>query len=85
MQPRRSERPGRRPPRLGKAAQLDRVAPVVESITESILRNSGALLSLLRLKNKDDYTFLHCVSVGALMVALARSAGQDEAQQHTGR
>ena len=64
--------------RLGKAVELDRVAPVVENITESILRNSGALLSLLRLKNKDDYTFLHSVSVCALLVAFCRSRKMDD-------
>uniref|UniRef100_UPI0028AA3528 HD-GYP domain-containing protein n=1 Tax=Massilia alkalitolerans TaxID=286638 RepID=UPI0028AA3528 len=49
-----------------------------ESVTESILRNSGALLGLLRIKNKDDYTFLHSVSVCALLVAFCRSRKMDE-------
>ncbi|HEY8608747.1 MAG TPA: HD-GYP domain-containing protein [Noviherbaspirillum sp.] len=61
--------------RLGKAVELDEVEPVVESITESILRNPGALTGLLRIKNKDDYTFLHSVSVCTLLVAFCRSAG----------
>ena len=64
--------------RLGKAVELDQVSPVVEAVTESILRNSGALLGLLRIKNKDDYTFLHSVSVCALLVAFCRSRGMDE-------
>jgi HD-GYP domain-containing protein (c-di-GMP phosphodiesterase class II) len=64
--------------RLGKAIELDRVAPVVENITESILRNPGALLGLLRIKNKDDYTFLHSVSVCTLLVAFCRSRALDE-------
>ena len=64
--------------RLGKAVELDKVGPVVQSVTESILRNSGALLGLLRIKNKDDYTFLHSVSVCALLVAFCRSRGLDE-------
>ena len=49
--------------RLGKAIELDQVEPVVQAITESILRNPGALVGLLRIKTKDDYTFLHSVSV----------------------
>ena len=65
--------------RLGKAVELEKVGPVVESVTESILRNSGALLGLLRIKNKDDYTFLHSVSVCALLVAFCRSRKMDEA------
>ncbi|MCC2955082.1 HD-GYP domain-containing protein [Massilia sp. IC2-477] len=64
--------------RLGKAVELEKVGPVVESVTESILRNSGALLGLLRIKNKDDYTFLHSVSVCALLVAFCRSRNMDE-------
>ncbi|MFZ5508877.1 MAG: HD-GYP domain-containing protein [Pseudomonadota bacterium] len=63
--------------RLGRAVQLEQVEPVVENITSSILRNSGALLSLCLIKNKDDYTFLHSVSVCTLMVAFCRSVGMD--------
>lgn len=64
--------------RLGKAVELDQVSPVVQNITESILRNAGALLGLLQIKNKDDYTFLHSVSVCALLVAFCRSRKMDE-------
>ena len=63
--------------RLGKAVQLEQIEPMVENITESILRNSGALIGLMRIKNKDDYTFLHSVSVCTLMVAFCRSVGLD--------
>ena len=63
--------------RLGRAVEVDRVAPVVQNITESILRNPGALVSLLRIKNKDDYTFMHSVSVCALLVAFCRSRELD--------
>ena len=59
--------------RLGKAIELDQVSPMVESITESILRNPGALTSLLRIKTADDYTFLHSVSVCTLLVAFCRA------------
>ncbi|SFD55174.1 HD-GYP domain-containing protein [Massilia yuzhufengensis] len=61
--------------RLGKAVELDNVSPVVENITASILRNPGALMGLLRIKTKDDYTFLHSVSVCTLLVAFCRSRG----------
>ncbi|OWW20537.1 HD-GYP domain-containing protein [Noviherbaspirillum denitrificans] len=59
--------------RLGRAIELDQVEPVVQDITESILRNPGALTGLLHIKNKDDYTFLHSVSVCTLLVAFCRS------------
>jgi HD-GYP domain-containing protein (c-di-GMP phosphodiesterase class II) len=63
--------------RLGRALELDKVAPVVEDITASILRNAGALLSLSVIKDKDDYTFLHSVSVCTLLVAFCRSRDMD--------
>lgn len=65
--------------RLGKAIELDQVSPMVEGITESILRNPGALMSLLRIKTADDYTFLHSVSVCTLLVAFCRSRNMDAA------
>jgi putative nucleotidyltransferase with HDIG domain len=64
--------------RLGKAIEIGAVQPVVQNITESILRNPGALLGLLRIKTKDDYTFLHSVSVCALLVAFCNARGLDE-------
>lgn len=63
--------------RLGKAVTMEAVEPVVAGITESILRNSGALIGLMHIKNKDDYTFLHSVSVCTFMVAFCRSVGLD--------
>lgn len=61
--------------RLGKAVSLEDAEPVVEAITGSVLRNSGALMGLIGIKNKDDYTFLHSVSVCTLMIAFGRSLG----------
>ncbi|NHZ77939.1 DUF3391 domain-containing protein [Massilia sp. CCM 8695] len=68
--------------RLGKAIELDNVSPVVQNITESILRNPAALMGLLRIKTKDDYTFLHSVSVCTLLVAFCRSRGMDAHTTH---
>ena len=58
--------------RLGRTIQVSEVAPLVEDITSSVSRNPGAMLSLTRLKNKDDYTYLHSVAVCALMIALGK-------------
>ncbi|MGL6039819.1 MAG: HD-GYP domain-containing protein, partial [Deefgea sp.] len=63
--------------RMGQAIQMDNVANVVEDITESVLRNSGALVGLSAIKDKDEYTFLHSVSVCTLMVTFAQSLGLD--------
>lgn len=61
--------------RLGQAINMEQVESVVEGITESILRNSGALIGLCGIKSKDEYTFLHSVSVCTLMVTFAHSMG----------
>ncbi|WP_455383832.1 HD-GYP domain-containing protein, partial [Acidihalobacter prosperus] len=66
--------------RLGKAVDVESCLPVVEEISESVARNSAALISLARLKTKDEYTYMHSVSVCALMVALARQLGLNETQ-----
>lgn len=68
--------------RLGKQVTIDKAEPVVEKLTDSILRNAGALLSLCRVKNKDDYTFLHSVSVCALQVTFCRALGMDAGTIH---
>ena len=64
--------------RMGKAIDHDTAGALVEEITESVVRNPGALISLARLKSVDDYTYMHSVAVCALMVALARQLGIDE-------
>jgi putative nucleotidyltransferase with HDIG domain len=66
--------------RMGKAIEAEAAAPLVEEISNSVMRNPGALISLARLKTADDYTFMHSVAVCALMIALARQLGLDEAQ-----
>jgi putative nucleotidyltransferase with HDIG domain len=65
--------------RLGKAIDAERCLPLVDDISRSVLRNPGALVSLARLKTKDDYSYMHSVAVCALMVALARQLGHDDA------
>lgn len=66
--------------RMGKALDAEEALPLVEEISSSVSRNPGALISLARLKNKDEYTYMHSVAVCALMVALARQLGLDEQQ-----
>lgn len=64
--------------RLGRALDAERCLPVVESVTESVDRNPHALFTLARLRKRHEYTFMHSVSVCALMVALGREMGLDE-------
>jgi putative nucleotidyltransferase with HDIG domain len=64
--------------RMGKALDAKDALPLVEEISNSVMRNPGALISVARLKNKDEYTYMHSVAVCALMVALARQLGFDD-------
>jgi putative nucleotidyltransferase with HDIG domain len=50
-----------------------------EVITESILRNVDAMVSLTRIKQHDPYTAMHCMNVCTLVVAVAKAEGIDAA------
>jgi putative nucleotidyltransferase with HDIG domain len=63
--------------RMGKALPMGEMASLVDEINDSVTRNPGALLSLSKLKNKDDYTYLHSVAVCALMIALGKQLGMN--------
>jgi len=69
--------------RMGKAMDVAAASSLVEEISDSVLRNPGALISLARLKTADDYTYMHSVAVCALMVALARQIGLSAGQVRT--
>ena len=66
--------------RMGNAVDAASVGLLVEEISDSVARNTSALISLARLKTADDYTYMHSVAVCAMMIALARRLGQTEAQ-----
>jgi putative nucleotidyltransferase with HDIG domain len=64
--------------RLGQALDAERCLPLVDAVNESVNRNPDALLTLTRLRKRDEYTYMHSVAVCALMVALGREMGLDE-------
>ncbi len=64
--------------RMGKAINVDEARALVEDIASSVLRQPHALISLARLKNADEYTYMHSVAVCALMIALARQLNLDQ-------
>jgi putative nucleotidyltransferase with HDIG domain len=66
--------------RLGHAVDAEQCLPLVEDVANSVARNPSALISLSRLKTKDNYTYMHSVAVCALMVALGRQLGLSEQQ-----
>ncbi len=64
--------------RMGRAIDQNIAREVAHEITNSVLRNGHALISLVRLKTTDDYSYMHSVAVCALMVALARQLALDD-------
>ncbi len=69
--------------RLGRAVGTEDFLPLVDGVTDSVLRDPAALISVARLKQRDDYTYMHSMAVCALMVALARQLGLPEDQVRT--
>jgi HD-GYP domain-containing protein (c-di-GMP phosphodiesterase class II) len=66
--------------RMGKVIEAANVMPLVEEISASVTRNTHALISLVRLKTADDYTYMHSIAVSALMTNLARELKLSEAE-----
>lgn len=64
--------------RMGKAIQTQKMASIVNQLTASVDKDPAIILNMARLKNKDDYTYMHSVSVSALMINLARKMRLDE-------
>ena len=58
--------------RMGKAIKTKGISKLVEQISASVSEDASIILNIARLKTKDEYTFLHSVSVCALMINLAR-------------
>ena len=65
--------------RLGKAINTDKISSLVSQISKSVNKDPSIILNVARLKSKDEYTYLHSVSVCALMINLGRRLGLDEA------
>lgn len=61
--------------RLGRAVRIEEVTSIVEDVVESIDRTPRTLLEMLRLRKKDEYTYMHSVAVCTLMVNAARHMG----------
>lgn len=66
--------------RLGHRLNLAGTLELVDEIAGSIRRAPTALLSVARLKNHDDYTYLHSMAVCGLMITLAHQLGLDDRQ-----
>lgn len=68
--------------RMGQSLNTEQMQEMVGEITESVLRHPNALLSIVRVKQADEYTYMHSVAVSALMVGLGRQLGMQGEQLH---
>ncbi|MDG0970295.1 MAG: HD-GYP domain-containing protein [Porticoccaceae bacterium] len=66
--------------RMGKTMDVNTAKSVVDDISKSVMSNSEALISIVRLKNVDEYTYMHSVAVCALMMAMAKALGWQKEQ-----
>jgi putative nucleotidyltransferase with HDIG domain len=66
--------------RLGKRMDIQQVEGLVDRMTDSVLNDKDALVSLLRIKNVDEYTYLHSMAVSALCISFTQGLGFDAAQ-----
>lgn len=66
--------------RLGRAVEVQQVLAVVDEIAASVERFPRTLLEVVRLKTKDEYTYLHSIAVCTLMVNIARAMGRSESE-----
>ncbi len=61
--------------RLEKKIDPRQIKQTVTSIADSVIRNPNAFTLLTRLKNKDSYTYSHCLDVCALSLIFGRQLG----------
>lgn len=59
--------------RMGKNINSEKIKDVVEGMVDSMDRTPDALLSLARLKDFDNYTFMHSVNVAVLSMTLGKA------------
>jgi HD-GYP domain-containing protein (c-di-GMP phosphodiesterase class II) len=60
--------------RMGRAVEVEKAQSLVEEISASVFRQPHALISLARLKNADEYTYMHSVAVCALRIWCGKQA-----------
>lgn len=68
--------------RLGKQVTMEAVDPLAERMIQSVIRNQHAFSGISRIKTKDEYTFMHCVSVAGLMVTFAKALDLGDKVMH---
>ena len=66
--------------RMGRAIRTQDTVKLIDDIAVAVSRSPRTILDIVRLKKKDEYTFMHSVAVCALMINLAQFLGKNAAE-----
>ncbi len=61
--------------RYGNKVKPELIDPVIDNMIDSIYRNEDALINLTRIRNADEYTYLHSVGVSVLALTFGKYIG----------
>ena len=64
--------------RLGQAVDTDAARELVTEVANSITRSPHALVWLTNLKERDEYTSIHCMNVCVMAVSFGRTLGMSK-------
>ncbi len=64
--------------RANRHVDLRAMQKIVTPLIDSVLRNHEAIAALLRMKEKDNYFYQHCISTAVWAVLMGRHAGFDK-------
>ena len=66
--------------RLGQAVDTDAAKELVTEVANSITRSPHALVWLTNMKERDEYTSIHCMNVCVMAVSFGRTLGMEKAE-----
>lgn len=66
--------------RLGQSVNTVAAREVVSEIADSITRSPHAMVWLANIKDRDEYTSIHCMNVCIMAVSFGRSLGMEKAE-----
>ena len=61
--------------RQGRKIKMDQAYTMIDAMEDSIDTNRDALMYLMRIRKKDEYTVIHSINVGVLLLTMATMLG----------
>jgi len=71
--------------KMGKDFDIEMASEIVDDMVGSLARNRDAMLTLISIQNKDEYTFNHSINVAVMMASFSKYLGMsaDEIKLYT--